>query len=243
MVGPIEFKSKTTGAAETVAILNSEGQLLYGPTACKNYIHEVYALVHRSKDIVRDHVKSAIKGTARTDCAPFVLYCAPKTREQNSAKFCAIMNELERHLRTVGRTQVNVPFWDDKQLTAPFVAIAPLWWTKSPVMIAFYILMLRLSLRMRLNEPFDKFRARLVKCRDTHRDVEIFKEIIDNGNLDGLLNKTLPCMRRKQYADHLLSQHDRGIADYDAKADGKIPIGVDDILKWRKKTNYDNYGK
>lgn len=242
MVGEIEFKSKTQGAGETLAILNNAGDLLFGPTGCKNYIAEVYALVHCGDKITkRRHVSSQIKGKAREDCAPFVLYCSNNTREQNSKKFRSIINDVERRLKVVGRTSVMVPPIDEKAITGPFIAIAPLWWTRTPILISFYTLMLRLSLRMRLGESFDEFRARIIKAKDPHKDVMQFKAIDKNGNLDGILARALPCMARKSYADHLLTQHDRGVVDYDAKKDAEIPMGFEEILVWRKKVNYDNY--
>lgn len=229
-----EKVAATAGYPGQLAVLAEDGTIAFGPAECKGYIVDVFGRIHGPP--LQKTINSAFKGKISDGCLALAYWCGVKTRDSNAEKFCAIINELEEHFNIEDRSEVICPDIPEgkKMPAAPFVAMAPLWWRKWPVMVNFYCLMMRLSPFMRHNESFDSFRDRIVKRGNGDDDNLMYlTDISKSGNLDLILSKSANFFKRRGYTDYLLHEHDRGVVDYDDDEDKDWPLIKAAIAKKR----------
>lgn len=238
----LDISKVGNGYPGTLGVIAEDEKLAFGPASCKGYIADVFGRAHGPA--MQQTINSAFKGDLPKGALVLAFWSSKDTRDSNAEKFCAIINELEELMDVNGRTEVICPDipeeLKDKKTGAPFIAIAPKWWEKWPVMVSFYCLMMRLSPFMVHGESFKEFRSRTLKRRGADTNIGYFCTISDNGNLDMILTRSANFFKRKGYSDWLLHRHDRGIVDYEDTMDKELPITKSAICKYRKLDLKDN---
>ena len=58
--------------------------------------------------------------------------------------------------------------------------------------------------------------------KETQRDAGYIRMAVSNGNLSGLIERSLNCFRRENYSDYLLSHHGRGFSCYSVETDTDV---------------------
>lgn len=222
------------GHKQELALLSSTGHFFVKPEGCKDYIHDalaglfypeytkLWSIWHPGSG--REGIKD--KNSPNLDAPEFVLFCGIKSREKNAEKFAKIIGQLEEKIGLEDRTITVVPEKAGVSKTAgAFVACAPSFWIKSPVLVSAYCTFLRLTIRMHTDEDFDTFVERMMNPKTaTSPDAGYLRIARKNGNLAGLIEKSLPCMHREGFSDYLLSDHGRGFAWYHAESDAVYPM-------------------
>lgn len=220
------------GHKQTLAILDSEGKFFIPPQACKDYLPDaltayLYPEYSALWSIWYPEMPKDLKKTAvNMDKVHFVLFCGKKSREKNGEKFRNLINEFEERLGLPEKTTLIVPEEAGcSKDSGPFIVVAPNFWVRSPVLVSAYCTFLRLSIRMHTDENWDQFIKRMGdKKEQNNKDAGYLRLAIKNGNLQGLIDRRLPCMHREGYSDYLLGQHGRTFAWYHAASDATFPM-------------------
>jgi len=229
-----DFASACAGQLSAVS---RKGELLFPPQTCKDYTKDgISRGVNRDWATKRNQYDPGVKkGQISLERPTFVYWTKPDTVDRNAVKFTQLINQVETILSVPASHAypVSSGATDD---AAPFVAEADGWWVKSPVATDFYLLLMRLSITMRLNEDLQLFIDRMTgtASHSRHpitRDAGYLNRAKINGTLSGFLENSLPCLNREGYSDHLLSSNERGIASYSIKADKKHPLDEASLIK------------
>lgn len=222
-----DFNPALKGQISAVA---TNGKLLFPAQTCKDYTrcgigHGVHGSWAKGIGLFNPGVKNKKISLERP---LFVYWSSPNTVERNAVKFTQIINQIETILDIPLSVAypVDSGISDDSNVGAPFVAEADAWWLKSPVAIDAYLLLMRLSITMRLNEDlqvfFDRITGKIPHSKHAiTRDAGYLTRAKKIGNLTGLLEKTMPCLNREEYSDHLLATDERGFSQYDIHSDSK----------------------
>lgn len=220
------------GQKQTLAILDSNGHFFIQPQTCKDYLHDsltayLYPDYSALWSIWYPEIppKDAKRPTINMDRVHFVLFCGKKSREKNALKFKTLIGEFEDRIGLQDKTDILIPESGVSKDSGPFVAIAPNFWVRSPVLVSAYCTFLRLSIRMFTDENWDQFIERMKdKKEQNNKDAGFLRLAIKNGNLQGILERRLPCMHREGYSDYLLNEHSRTFAWYHSKSDALFPM-------------------
>jgi len=217
-------------------MLNSDGRIAFEPLVNKDYIHDVITrqLWPEYADLYGVHTPQVV-GTIDLHATPFVFFCGKKSVEKNAEKFNSVINALEGAIGLRELTTVSIPKDGAGKDSAPFIAVAPSWWTKSPVSLSLYVILLRLTPKMWTDEKgWDGFLTRMLDEKEhPQKDATYLRMINASGNLDAILGGQAPCMNRENYADYLLSSHIRNIVTYDPIEDASYPLSEDGLVKFR----------
>ncbi len=217
-----------------VTVVNTDGKLFTRPETCKDYIHDaiMFALWPKCAKQTGNH-DIGRTGVVNIDAPTFVLWTSSKTVDRNAIKFTQFMNQIES-IMGLKPTVAYAVATGVTPKSVPFVAESDPWWMKSPVAVSAYLLFLRLSVVMRLNESFEDFIARTTgdkgKNYNIQRDIGYLKVAKKKGHLTGLFEKSLPCFNREDYSDYLLSNHGRGLSQYSLKADESQPMKTEELF-------------
>lgn len=223
---------------ENIGLLASNGQMFAGPYSCKDYIHD--ALTHKLYPeyaklwaIYPPHPLN-LELAPNFDRPEFVLFCDAKRAERNADKFRGIINQLESRMGLSEQTEMIIPDCGRSEKTGPMIARAPGFWVRSPVAVSAYCTLLRLSIRMKMGESLDDFLNRMLDRQQCpYKDAGYIRVASQNGNLAGLMERSLPCLNREGYSDYLLSSHSRGISWYHSASDGTLPMDEESLKKLR----------
>lgn len=179
---------------------------------------------------------------ANLDRPGFVVYLGREQREKNALKFIEIIHQVEEILGIEHPSAPELPKVGEDRKSAPLVVRADSWWIRSPVSLSFYFVLLRIAPFMRMRESFDKMVARIRKRQHETKKDGFSKKIKEalyiekskkNGNWDGFLNKTLPCLNREGRSDWLLQTTGRGIVSYNQGFDIEYPMSYDELFNLR----------
>lgn len=224
-----------------LAILSDDGDVAFGPTGCKSYIHDAIGFSDKVSDNEFFDEEDLKKPVAKANLV-VAFWCSPDTRDKNAEKFLGVINSIEKTMKIAGRTKVHCPNVEKQEkkkgvvLSAPFIAVAPLIWRRYPVLTDFFVMLMRMSPKMYVGDTFDKFRERIIKGESNITDdVTYLQRAHMNGNLDAILNRTAPFFKRRGNTDYLLSTHGRGFADYSIEQDKNIPFTSGAIKKYLRK--------
>jgi hypothetical protein len=232
-----DFKNAQKGQLSLVA---TNGKLNFPAQTCKDYAKEAISYsVNRDWSATKGVYDAGVKGQINLGNPMFVVWTSPDTVERNALKFTQLINQIETimGLSLTVAYPVNTGIGNN---AAPYVAEADSWWIKSPIAADAYMLLMRLSIAMRLNEPLEAFVERIcaLQKHDKYsitRDAGYFRLAKSKGNLTGLLEKSLPCFNREGYSDWLLSFHERGFSHYNTERDATIAMDEKSLVKkWAK---------
>lgn len=223
---------------EHIGLLGTDGKMFAGPYGCKDYVHDALTikLYPEYADLWAIYIPQPIDTSSppNLDRPEFVLFCDKNRTERNAEKFRCIINQLEDRMGLGERTEMVLPDCGQGEKTGPIIARAPGFWTRSPVAVSAYCTLLRLAIRMKMRESLDDFFNRMLdKAQAEYKDAGYIRVASQNGNLAGLMERTLPCLNREGYSDYLLSTHSRGISWYHATSDGTLPMDEEGLKKLR----------
>lgn len=221
-----EFDFKT-GLMGQLSVVGTNGKLFLPPQTSKDSIHEAITWSIYPEFAERRKIdKHKSNGQVKLDNPIFVHWTSTENSERNSIKFSRIIGQIED---IMGLTPtIAYPVEAGAGGTAsPFVAKVDSWWMKSPISVSAYLLFMRLSIAMRFDEPLDAFINRMLNIKaaarySIKRDAGYLESAHKKGNLSGLFQKTLPCLKRDSYSDYLLSKPDRGFSNYSIAKDKKL---------------------
>jgi hypothetical protein len=222
--------------ASQLSAVSLKGELLFPPQTCKDYTKDGISRAVNWEWASKNRLYNpGVAENSRIDLEHpmFVTWTYNKTVERNSIKFRQMINQVEELLGISPSVAYPVSS-GASQSAAPFVAEMNSWWIKSPVSTDFCLLFMRLSIAMQLNEGFNEFLKRMFSKLPhkyaIDRDVSYLKSARDNGNLTGFLEKSLPCLNREGYSDHILSNSTRGFSNYSIKFDSAFPLTESELL-------------
>lgn len=217
---------------QTMCLLDKEGRMVGTPQGCRAYLADILATLHYEEYVnlhsiwspISGHVIEVYKKSVDLENPTIAIWTSAKNRDKNALKFVSIIHEIEESLG-VGLSEVVTDEIPEDSKTGHFIVKASNFWAKSPVLISALTLLMRLSIRMRLNESLNEFFERLLKKNECdYPDAAIFRQAFKCGNITELLEKSLPCIAREGYSDFLLHEHHRGIAWYHSPSDGIFPL-------------------
>lgn len=217
----------------TVTMFNDDGFPFMEPKACKDWIHDGLTHFFFPRYAKLWHIENHMTSKPNVDYPAFAFYCSLKSVRKNAKKFASMMNQIEDMMGIDGRTITCYSGTGEGKNSAPFIAMAPKFWIRSPVAVSAYLTFIRLSPYMRIGEPFDDFVKRQLDNAATHVDAGYMRMADRAGNLKGLLARSLPCLNREGFSDYLLSCHTRGFACYNSEADASQPMDEESLIALR----------
>lgn len=232
------IRFKTTGSEKTVTILNDAGSLWIPPQWNKENIsstitHMIYPKYAEKKKLTK--VKE--KGTLAYIWNPrLVVYVSSSLVKRAMLNFRRIINELEEKMG-IGRSIVLIPDCGKTVNVHPMVSICPYFWIKSPIALSAYFIFMRLAHLMddsdSFNHAINRFceKSNATGNHNDKRNMGYINKTVKNGNLHGLINRSLPCLSRENLSDYLLNSQDRGFADYNLGEDLKYPTTELDLMR------------
>lgn len=225
-----------TAHRATTTMLNESGHPFMPPARCKDYVHD--ALTHHfyPRYAALWHITDYKKTAPNINRPTFVVYCGVKSVEKNAKKFVGFINQVESMMGIEDKSITTVSKTGASQNSAPMISIASNFWIRSPIGVSAYLTFLRLTPYMRLGESFDSFIKRQMDSEQCKNINSAYLRIADkNGNLKGLLERSLPCLNREGYSDYLLSCHSRGFSVYNRQSDTENPMEEQALVALRIK--------
>jgi hypothetical protein len=75
----------------------------------------------------------------------------------------------------------------------------------------------------------------LDKKENPHPEAGFLRVAHNNGNLQALMERSMPCLNREGFSDYLLSNHGRGFGWYKSEADVHYPMTLAELTSLRIK--------
>jgi hypothetical protein len=227
------------GRREEIAILAREKGVFAGPYSCLPYLHDavtirLYAEYANLWALYQPPLMD-LKKSPDFDKPKMAIWCDANRAERNAIKFASIMNQLESRMGIEAQTSVRaIADEGSNEKDGAFIADVPPIWFKSPVLLSAYAIFMRLSIRMKKGEAFDDFMARMMdKTESDFKEASLLRMANKLGNIQALIDHSLPCMNREGLSDYLLGDHGRHIAWYHAASDAQLPMKEEALLKLR----------
>lgn len=220
-----------------ITLIAENGHPFMLPQACKDFVHDRLTHFFYPRYAKLWHISlmgGSFESKPILDSPVFVFYCSAKTVEKNAKKFARFMNRVESMMGIDGRTEAFVPNSGGSDKSAAFIAIAPNFWIRSPVSVSTYLTFIRLTPFMKLGEAYEAFIERQMNAKKYAGATSSYLRLaVANGNLQGFIERNLPCLNREGYSDYLLSNHHRGLSGYNRDGDSEFPVTEEALIALR----------